>query len=345
MFNIFKDTIGRDLTKIANYFNGRVDSGEVFKDRKALAINRIKNAVLDGEIGGGGITPEIEAEIENAQWKTKSTEQLFSETVTTVEPAEGVGFGLATLEYSELIDADTLIVTFNGTEYTCTKRTIETADDVEYGAQYILETDSYDFSEYPFLIVSQPGSNTNDIFTENPGTYTVSANGETVTTTETFDDEVYSLIDSYLSDLGGVLHETTDPDEALFCTVKINGFAGVNNVRINIDETGAVSFTTTNAMPTGFIGSLVLARYIDPLSGELLFTNGNTYLEPPGGLSSGRLNLTGLFSATAQSNVVSLHCSISTNAAYSDLEVHYFTVTATSEDGGEDSPIEPEPIG
>lgn len=63
MFNIFRDTIAKDLTKIADYFNGVADAGTIFKDKRALAVNRIKNAVLNGDIGGGGgVTPE---EVEN----------------------------------------------------------------------------------------------------------------------------------------------------------------------------------------------------------------------------------------------------------------------------------------
>lgn len=199
MFNIFRDTIAKDLTKIADYFNGVADAGTIFKDKRALAVNRIKNAVLNGDIGGGGgVTPEIEAEIENAQWKSETSTPLFNETVTTVEPAEGIGFAGATLEYGELIDADTLIVTFEGTEYVCQKRVM--GDSFAYGAS------PDDYSVYPFAIASGVDGDVvvNQIVTHLPGEYTVSVASSATTYTDTFKEGVHQ----------NVLKEVESEDEA-----------------------------------------------------------------------------------------------------------------------------------
>ena len=188
MFNIFRDTIAKDLTKIADYFNGVADAGTIFKDKRTLAVNRIKNAVLNGDIGGGGVTPEIEAEIENAQWKTETSTPLFSETVTTAEPAEGVGFGTASLEYSDLIDADTLIVTFDGTEYVCQKTIMNGT--LIYGAA------AGDFSEYPFAIGSSEAAFgiANEIYTETPGSHAISVSASATTYTDPFKEGVHKNV-------------------------------------------------------------------------------------------------------------------------------------------------------
>lgn len=191
MFNIFKDTIAKDLSKIADYFNGVADAGTIFKDKRALAVNRIKNAVLNGDIGGGGgVTPEIEAEIENAQWKTETSTQLFSETVTT----EGDDGYWADLTYRGVINADTLTIVFDGETYVCPKQEYEGT--FYYGATHDGESDTYDFTEFPFVFCTTPYAvySENYVQTVTPGTHTISASATTTTYTEQFVDalEAYS---------------------------------------------------------------------------------------------------------------------------------------------------------
>lgn len=138
--------------------------------------------------GGGGVTPEIMAQIENAQWKTESSEQLFSETVTTALYDEDASE--AKLAYSNEITADPLIVTLNGTEYICPKSTSLNGTHM-YGASYNNETGAFDFTEYPFRITSTDLGAL--FYTETPGTYTISASVETVTTTDTFKQAVNDI--------------------------------------------------------------------------------------------------------------------------------------------------------
>lgn len=130
--------------------------------------------------GGGGVTPEIMAQIENAQWKSESIEQLFSETVTTVTEGD---YATADLAYSEEITSDVLSVVFNGTEYTCYRR-----EGGGYGGAYNEADDTYDFSEYPFTIETSMSSNA--IFTAEPGTYNISASDENITYTDAFKEGV-----------------------------------------------------------------------------------------------------------------------------------------------------------
>ena len=93
---------------------------------------------------------------------------LTEESVTTSTQAEGF---LGVLTYSQLIDAETIRVTFNGTEYECERINLGTSQ-YAYGG---LGQTGPDFSEYPFLIGSTPddvGAFT-QIYTESAGTYNI----------------------------------------------------------------------------------------------------------------------------------------------------------------------------
>lgn len=95
------------------------------------------------------------------------TSELFSETVTTVDEGDGT---LAMLEYSGVIDAPTLTVTFDGVDYACS--VIEGDSEYYYGG---FSEFGPDFTDYPFTIVSDKFGYYNGIFTETEGTYTVAA--------------------------------------------------------------------------------------------------------------------------------------------------------------------------
>ena len=119
-------------------------------------------------------------------WKSETSEELFSETVTTV--AGDIG-NEATLSYSDLITADTLKVTFNGVEYTCPK--ISGSGYVGYGG--VGEPgEGDDFTEFPFVIYSSDSGNF--IYTESAGTYTVSASADVTTYTDAFKEGVHKNV-------------------------------------------------------------------------------------------------------------------------------------------------------
>lgn len=97
--------------------------------------------------------------------------QLFSETVTTAEDEDG--FYSAQPAYSQSIYADTITVTFDGTEYTCPR--IDLLGQQFYGG---VGEQGPVFTEYPFCIASD-SSDTNLIYTETAGEHTVTV--ETLT--------------------------------------------------------------------------------------------------------------------------------------------------------------------
>lgn len=102
--------------------------------------------LLDG--GGGG-----------GSWTV-----LTEESVTTRMGQDAAPYGDIT--YSQLIDAETIKVTFNGVEYECPR--IGEGGEYFYGG---VGSSGPDFSEYPFAIMSHNDNNT--LFTETTGTYTI----------------------------------------------------------------------------------------------------------------------------------------------------------------------------
>lgn len=129
---------------------------------------------------GQTITAEKLNKMDNGWSVESSTSQLFSETVTTEGDSPAVGM----LIYLDLITADTLTVTFNGTNYECEKMADETMNHYggwrEEGGEY-----APDFSDYPFALFSYDEGN--GLLTATGGTYTISA-GVTSRTIETSDD-------------------------------------------------------------------------------------------------------------------------------------------------------------
>lgn len=131
---------------------------------------------------GDTITAEKLNKMDN-DWGVENT-QLFSESITSVELTNDI-YGVA-LTYSQLIDADTITVTFDGTEYVCNR--IEAFDNHYYGG---FSESGPDYSVYPFAIETKASGNT--IFTETAGTYTVSASSDTVVCGDKFTKAVQSI--------------------------------------------------------------------------------------------------------------------------------------------------------
>lgn len=78
--------------------------------------------------------------IVNVEGGGTSWQTVFEGSVTTEEDS---GFATGTVEAS--VSADTVKVTFNGTEYECSKN-----EDDSYGAPWNDSTDAFDWSTYPF---------------------------------------------------------------------------------------------------------------------------------------------------------------------------------------------------
>lgn len=117
-------------------------------------------------------------------WDYEST-QLFSETVTTA----GDGIYAGELAYSQLIDADTITVTYDGTEYECLS-----ISSGEYGAPY--NGSSYDFSEFPFNLYTTSGIRAY-LTTQTAGEHTIAVVAPTLQTSSDFDAAV-SMVASTL---------------------------------------------------------------------------------------------------------------------------------------------------
>ena len=127
----------------------------------------------------------------SGEWVTLTDESV----TTTVE--EGAHFALGGFTYSEPITADTIKVTFNGTEYTCNKQ-IHELGHVYYGTNTLPPIGgTIDWTQYPFAIAH--GNYSNVFGTETAGTYQVKieAYEKTVETSECFDRaRGYSCIES-----------------------------------------------------------------------------------------------------------------------------------------------------
>lgn len=108
----------------------------------------------------------------------ESTE-LFSETVTTTDDG---GMNGANLAYNGTIDADTIAVTFDGTDYTCPR--IDAFGGHFYGG---FTEQGPVFTEYPFAIQSLNG---NIVFTKTAGEHTIAVTAPALQTSADFDAAV-----------------------------------------------------------------------------------------------------------------------------------------------------------
>lgn len=141
----------------------------------------VVNGEWDKAAGGGG-----DAGYECTEgWVT-----LTEESVITTKDGQPIAIG--SLSYEQLIDAEKIRVTFNGTEYECER--VDTG--VAYGYGGAEEgTPDPNFSQYPFMIASSADFG-NLLLTEEAGTYniTIETATEVATTTPCFEKAVKSVI-------------------------------------------------------------------------------------------------------------------------------------------------------
>lgn len=120
-------------------------------------------------------------------WGYESTE-LFSETVTTAVdpdyPDDPAGVQLA---YSDIINADNLIVTFDGIKYECP---LKVNNRVNFYGGF---NNGPDFTEYPFFI-SSAGFNASFLMTQTAGEHTVSAAVPSLQTSADFAEAASAVI-------------------------------------------------------------------------------------------------------------------------------------------------------
>lgn len=115
-------------------------------------------------------------------WGYEST-QLFSETVTTVD--DGSGVYNENLAYTGDLTANTIIVTYDGTEYTC-----PSIGEGEYGAPY--NDGNPDFSVYPFNLFKDGVYVV--LTTQTAGEHAIAAGVPTLAISTAFQDAVNACV-------------------------------------------------------------------------------------------------------------------------------------------------------
>ena len=149
-----------------------------------------KNTWQSGDVITAEKLNNIENGINNATGYefTKLKVVLFEGEVTTVSNGT---FALSSIPLNITLSADTLYITFNGTEYTCEK--VSTTSGFCYGD---FEDGGFIFSELPFMITGY--NNPPQLFTENGGTYSLKIEvlEDQAITTHEFDVAVNTVINT-----------------------------------------------------------------------------------------------------------------------------------------------------
>lgn len=114
--------------------------------------------------------------------------QYFNETVTSTI---WDGNNSLTFEYTGYINADIIVVTIDGVDYTCSK--VSVSRGASYGAQWSDSIPGYDFSEYPFSFTSfEDGYNTGVV--HEAGTYTISVSSTVLEVSSDFSNAVNKAV-------------------------------------------------------------------------------------------------------------------------------------------------------
>ena len=163
-----------------------------------ITVERL-NHIEDGIAAGGDCDCGYEC--------TETVTTLTEESVTTVAQGE---YNFGQLSYSQEINADTIVVTFNGVEYECPLVDLDGSNG--YGG-WNISTGELDFSNYPFALISEfDGDDVgNTLATATAGTHTIKIEvvGDlTVTTTPCFEKAVQSIVSPL------VVTATLQPGEA-----------------------------------------------------------------------------------------------------------------------------------
>ncbi len=207
---------------------------------------------------GDTITAEKMNKMDNG-WGVSST-QLFSESVAT-ETIEGESFAMATFSYSTLISAESIVVTFNGTNYTVNRNG-------EGGYYYYGDfgESGPSFANYPFVIESgeEEGGASNAIYTASAGTYTVAVSGASIEVSDNFSNAVNKSVDKSLLPFRITLGETTFSEvatafnEGRICyTYNSNGRLSVAVIAntVTFSVTCITVFSTSNIVTEVFTAS------------------------------------------------------------------------------------------
>lgn len=128
-------------------------------------------------------------------WGVESS-LLCEETITTepdLDYPDDPAWGAFT--YSTQITADSITVTFDGTDYVCPK--IDADGDIFYGGF----DDGFDFTNYPFAIGSYGGLDGNMLATASGGTHTVKIVVPSIEASDNFSTAVNTCVDTSMMPL------------------------------------------------------------------------------------------------------------------------------------------------
>ena len=154
-------------------------------------LSMVKDRNSGGNTSGGGGSSD-------SGWNRERTE-LLNETVTTVDMG---GPCIGYFVHNEvLIDSDTITVTFDGTEYKCTRYD---RNGVHFYGGNISQS-GIDFTNYPFVISSTSG--TNGIYTETAGTYAITVVGDTIVPSSDFSAAVGKCLPVLKVELGKTTYQ------------------------------------------------------------------------------------------------------------------------------------------
>lgn len=211
---------------------------------------------------GDTITAEKLNRCDNG-WAVENT-QLFSETVTT---ADQDGMNMGTLAYGSQIDAPTLVVTFDGTTYTCDM--IDNGDgSCVYGG---VGEEGPDFTDYPFAILSDVSTGgSNFIYTETAGTHTIAVVSDSVVVSDNFSSAVNACVDASALPMR-CIHGVTTYDEMLSAKEagRLLYFYAGSNMHIIVYFSETESETAVQALPAG-IENIETYGFVD-IDGTLVF--------------------------------------------------------------------------
>lgn len=128
---------------------------------------------------------------------------LCEETITTeIDPEFPDDPALGSFTYSTRITADSITVTFDGTDYVCPR--IDFGEESGYGGW---DGYDFDFTDYPFAIGSFTDGNY--LNTENGGTHTVKISVPSIEVSDNFSNAVNKIVDTSLIPLLCVSGVTT----------------------------------------------------------------------------------------------------------------------------------------
>ncbi len=145
-------------------------------------IRNIQNVLAQKLIKKGIVAEHSDDKNSESGYKWIETREILTEeTITTSKWGQ---YYAAPITYNSDIDADEIIVTCNGIEYTCEKKFF---NNMSCYGDFSEEDGGPIFSKYPFCIAYREGMG-NGIYTETEGTYTIKIEvpNKTMTTTEDF---------------------------------------------------------------------------------------------------------------------------------------------------------------